>query len=82
LKKLRQIIPTHSHFEGTVPGDIRLQVFFMNQFPQAAEYPITLFQIFWKIHQDSEQLQVLMEKIFNQKSFTYFVWSPLGYVYS
>jgi hypothetical protein len=51
----------------------------MNQFPQAAEYPITLFQSFWKIHQEIEQLQVLMEKIFNQKSFTYFVWSPMGY---
>ncbi len=26
--------------KGTVPRDFRLQVFFMNQFPQAPEYPI------------------------------------------
>jgi hypothetical protein len=27
-----------SRFKGTVPRDFRLQVFFMNQFPQAPEY--------------------------------------------
>ncbi len=27
-------------FKGLVPRDFRLQVFFMNQFPQAPDYPV------------------------------------------
>ncbi len=41
-----------TQFKGTVPRDYRLQVFFMNQFPQAPEYTIRAVSNFSKIRGD------------------------------
>ncbi len=45
--------------------------------------PIGLFQILWrysqlKVHHRCHWHQWQMEKIFNHKSFNYFIWTPLG----
>ncbi len=65
--------------KGTVPRDFWLQVFFMNQFPQAPEYPNRADSNIFKNVRRYFQLKVHhhlcrcphwhMEKIFNQKSF-------------
>ncbi len=72
------------HFRGTVPRDFLLLVFFMNQFPKTPEYNVSNFfknsrrysQL--KVHHRCCWHQWEMEKIFNQKNFNYFVWTPLG----
>ena len=56
-------------------------------FPQAPEYTIRSFQIFFKNSRRYSQLKIChrcqrhrwqMQKIFNHKSFNYLVWTPLG----
>jgi hypothetical protein len=56
-------------------------------FPQASEYTNTAISIFLensrrysqlKVHHRCQQHQWQMEKIFKQKNFNNFVWSPLG----
>ncbi len=68
--------------KGTVPRDFRLQ-FFSSQVP---EYPIRAISNFFANKLRFLQLKVhhrccwhwwQMEKIFNQKSFNYFVWTSL-----
>ncbi len=72
--------------KGTVPQDFRLHVFFMNQFPQAPEYPNRAILNFFENWRRYSQLKVphrshwhwwQMEKVLNQKSFNCFVWVPL-----
>ncbi len=81
-------------FKGTVPRDFQLLAFFMDQFPPspwAPEYTIRADSNFFKnsrrYSQQYSQLKVhhrccwhqwQMEKIFNQKNFIFFVWTPLG----
>jgi hypothetical protein len=65
--------------KGTVPRYFLHQVFFMNQFPQAPQYPIRAISNFFKNSWKYSELNVhcrcqwQMEKIFNQKIFSYFV---------
>jgi hypothetical protein len=59
----------HSPFKGTVPRDFRLQVFFMNQFPQAPEYTIRVFS---NLQENLRRYLQQMEKSFNQKGFNHF----------
>jgi hypothetical protein len=48
--------------------------------PQPQNIPLRPFQIFSKIRGDirSSRFATGVEKIFNQKNFNNFVWSPLG----
>jgi hypothetical protein len=61
--------------------------FFMNQFPLAPECVIRAISNFFensrrysqlKVHHRCQRHQWQMQKIFHQKSFNYFVWTPLG----
>ncbi len=76
-----------TQFKGTVQWDFRLQIFFMNQFPQTPEYPkIGPFQKFSTICGDVRSSRyitgvvdtVLLTHGKNHKSFLYFVWTPMG----
>ncbi len=67
--------------------DFLLLVLFINQFPPAPEYSFKTVSNFFENSRRYSQLKVchrcrwhrwLMEKIFNQKNFNNFVWSPLG----
>ncbi len=62
-----------------------LLVLFMNQFPQSI--PLRPFRIFSKIRGDIRSTRFATgvndtggkwKKIFNQKNFNNFIWSPLG----
>ena len=74
--------------KGTVPWDFWLQVFFMNQFPPSpCVSHIRAVKNFFENSRRYSQLKVhhrwrwhqwQMEKICNQKSSNYFVWTPLG----
>ncbi len=75
------------YLKGTVSRDFLLLVLFMNQFPPSPEYSIKTVSNFFKNSRRYWQLKVChrcqrhrwqMEKIFNQKNFNNFVWSPLG----
>ncbi len=81
----------HILFKGTVSRDFLLLVLFMKQFPpQPQSIPLRPFWIFSKIRGairssrfatgvvDTGGKPWKMEKIFNQKSFNNFIWSPLG----
>jgi hypothetical protein len=46
--------------------------------PQPQCIPLKPFRIFSKIREDIQQHRWQMEKIFNQKIFKNFIWSPLG----
>jgi hypothetical protein len=62
-----------NRLKGTVPRDFRLQVFFMNQFPQAPENLQIYSQL--KVHHQVLLHLWQMEKILNPKSLNYFVWT-------
>jgi hypothetical protein len=73
--------------KGTVSRDFLLLVLFMNQFPPAPEYSIKTVSNFFENSRRYSQLKVChrcqrqrwqMKKIFNQKIFNNFFWSPLG----
>ncbi len=73
--------------KGTVSRDFLLLVLFMNQFPPAPEYSTKTVSNFFENLRRYSQLKVChrccwhrwqMEKIFSQKNFNNFVWSPLG----
>ncbi len=73
--------------KGTVSRDFLLLVFSWISFPQASDYTIRPFRIFSKIRGDIRSSRFAtgvidtgkkMEKIFNQKNFNNFIWSPLG----
>jgi hypothetical protein len=73
-------------FKGTVPQDFLASGFFMNKFPPSTwEYHYGHFEFFRKSaeifaaqNEPPPWHQWQMEKIFNQKNFNYFVWTPLG----
>ncbi len=77
-----------SMFKGTVPRDFSTSSFFMNNFTSSSEYLIravsNIFQKIWgdicsvQVHHRWHWHQWQMEKIFNQRSFKYFVCTPLG----
>jgi hypothetical protein len=81
----------HYSLKGKVPRDFGLHIFFMNLFPQAPNYPIRAISNFLRkfseilpgqgtlpgVDVKCQMCQVSNEKIFNQKSFNYFVWTPL-----
>ncbi len=73
-----------SRIKGTVPRDFQLQIFFLNQFPQAPEYTIRTISNFVKNFRRYSQLKVhhrccwhrwQMEKFFNQNSFNYLFYT-------
>ncbi len=77
----------YSKLKGTMPWDFRLLAFFMNQFPPSPwVYHKGRFKFFWKFAeifsvQSAPPVSVDTGgkwKIFNQKNFNYFVWTPLG----
>jgi hypothetical protein len=47
-------------------------------FPQAPNYTIRVVSNFFESLRRYSQLKVQMEKIFKQKSFHYFFWTPFG----
>jgi hypothetical protein len=67
--------------KGTVHEICDFRFFSCISFPQAPEYTITAISIFFL--ENSQRYSWLkvhwwqMEKIFNQKNFNYFVWTPL-----
>ncbi len=78
-----------SELKGTVPRDFRLGFFFMNQFPPRTwvYHYVTAISNFLenlrrysrlKVHHRCRWHRWQMEKIFNEKKFNYFVWTPLG----
>ncbi len=76
---------SNSIFKGTVSRDFLLLVLFMNQFPprpRVLHYDrFEFFRKFaeLKVCHRCQQHRWQMEKIFNQKNFNNFVWSPLGW---
>ncbi len=73
--------------KGTVSRDFLLLVLFMNQFPPSPRVSRKTVSNFFENSRRYSQLKVChrcqrhrwqMEKIFNQKNFNNFVWSPLG----
>ncbi len=70
-----------------MPRDFRLQVFYMDQFPQSpCLYHEGCFKFFentrrysqLKVHHRCRWHRWQIKKIFNQKSFHYFFWTPLS----
>ncbi len=78
----------YSKLKGTLPWDFQILFFFHESVsPKPLSIPLGLFQIFSKIRGDILSSKCTtgvrwhrwqMEKIFNQKNFNYFVWTPLG----
>ncbi len=77
----------HGGIKGAVSRDFLFLVLFTNQFPPAPEYcgktVSNFFENSWRYSQlkvchRCQQHRWQMEKIFNQKNFNNFVWSPLG----
>ncbi len=75
------------HFKGTVSWDFLLLVLSWISFPPVPECSIKTVSNFFENSRRYSQLKVChrcqrhrwqMEKIFNQKNFNNFVWSPLG----
>ncbi len=73
--------------KGTVSRDFLLLVFSWINFPQASDYTIRAVLNFFENSRRYSQLKVChrcqrhrwqIEKIFNQKNFYNFFWSPLG----
>ncbi len=77
------ITTAEMQFKEIVLRDFRLLDFFMNQFPPSTwVYHYGHFEFFRKFLEifaaQGARHQWQMEKIFNQKNFNYFVWTPLG----
>ncbi len=79
--------PLDSRLKGIVSRDFRLLVFFMNQFPPSIwVYFYGHFEFFrnsrrysrLKVHHRCQRNRWQMEKIFKQKNFNNYIWSPLG----
>ncbi len=71
----------------TVPRDFDFRFFVMNQFPPSPWISLRAASNFFeslrrysqiKVHYRCHWQRWQMEKIFNQKSFKYLVWTPLG----
>ncbi len=83
--KCQNIKISNKYFQRVIHTNLKGQcheIFYMDQFPQAPHYTIRAVSIFFENLQRYSQLKVhqrwQMEKIFNQKKFHSFIWTPLA----
>jgi hypothetical protein len=75
-EKKTQVIASLSvsvQLKGTVPRDFRLLVYI-----KPLSIPLGPIRLFFENSRRYSQLNAQMENIFYEKSFNYFVWTPLG----